>query len=85
MHSQKGYNIYSKETFEEKQQRIKKIAENVLSAQMYNMIAFTVSESLIREVVNDCCEYYDVENEFRKEMEGIIKEYVANKQRTQHV
>ena len=81
MHSQKGYNIYSNETFEEKQQRIKKIAENVLSAQMYNMIAFTVSESLIREVVNECGEYYEVESEFRKEMESIIKEYVANKQR----
>ena len=85
MHSQKGYNIYSNESFEEKQQRIKKIAENVLSAQMYNMIAFTVSESLIREVVNECSEYYEVESEFRKEMESIIKEYVANKQRTQHV
>ena len=83
MHSQKGYNIYSNETFEEKQQRIKKIAENVLSAQMYNMIAFTVSESLIREVVNECSEYYEVESEFRKEMENIIKEYVTNKQRNE--
>ena len=85
MHNQKGYNIYSKETFEEKQQRIRKIAENVLSAQMYNMIAFMVSESLIREVVNECCEYFEVDNEFRKEMESIIKEYVVNKQRTQHM
>ena len=38
MHSQKGYNIYSKETFEEKQQRIRKIAENVLSAQMHKYL-----------------------------------------------
>lgn len=80
MFNQKGYNIYNNETYEEKKERIAKIAESVINIFLYNMISFGVSESLIKEVINEICGYYGLKEEFQKDLEKIVNEYSEKNQ-----
>jgi hypothetical protein len=80
MFNQKGYNIYNNETYEEKKERIAKIAESVINIFLYNMISFGVSESLIKDVINEICGYYGLKEEFQKDLEKIVREYSEKNQ-----
>ena len=49
MHNQKSYNIYNNESVDEKNVRIRKIAENQCVSTLYNMISFGVDSNIMKK------------------------------------
>ena len=75
MHNQKNYNIYSNETYEQKDERIKSIAKSQINSSIYDMISFNVKVNIIYEVIQYFFDYYDLSENVRNDLEKIVKDY----------
>lgn len=60
MHNQKNFNIYSKEDFSTKKERISNIVKFKLNTYLYNMINFEIKRHIITEIIQDFKAYYDL-------------------------
>ena len=79
MHNQKSYNIYNNESVDEKNVRIKKIAENQCVSTLYNMISFGVDSNIMKKCVGYFEEYYEMSKEEVDSMMKMINEYEKKK------
>ena len=79
MHNQKSYNIYNNESVDEKNVRIRKIAENQCVSTLYNMISFGVDSNIMKKCVGYFEEYYEMSKEEVDSMMKMINEYEKKK------
>lgn len=75
MHNQKNYNIYTFESPEEKNKRIKNIVSTQLISFSYNLLSFNVSKEKIKELVYSFVKYYDISDDKTEEIIKNIEDY----------
>jgi hypothetical protein len=60
MHNQKNFNIYSKEDYLSKKERINNIVKFQLNTNLYNMLSFNIKKNVITEIIQEFKNYYDL-------------------------
>ena len=60
MHNQKNFNIYSKEDYSAKKERINNIVKFQLNTYLYNMLSFEVKKNIITDIIQEFKNYYDL-------------------------
>ena len=72
MHNQKNFNIYSKEDYLTKKERINNIVKFQLNTYIYNMISFEIKKNVIDEIIQDFKKYYDLSQNVTDSLNKII-------------
>lgn len=75
MHNQKNYNIYSTESFEDKEKRIQVLVQSQINSFLYNMFSFNVNPKIIKECIQEFIEYYNLDNTFSDKIQENIQNY----------
>ena len=72
MHNQKNFNIYSKEDYLAKKERIINIVKFQLHTYLYNMINFEIKKNIIIEIIQEFRIYYDLSQNIVDSLNKII-------------
>ena len=72
MHNQKNFNIYSKEDYLAKKERIINIVKFQLHTYLYNMINFEIKKNIIIEIIQEFRIYYDISQNIVDSLNKII-------------
>ena len=83
MHNQKKYNLYSEENDILYNIRIKDIVKGQISINLYNMNLFEVNTSLMFKIINNFCNYYELQSNIVDYFNNIVKNYQTNLNETQ--
>ena len=81
MHNQKNYNIYSNETIEKKDERIKGIVKSQINTSIYDMISFNVKVNIMYEAIQYFFDYYELSDNVRNDLENIVKDYSKKREK----
>ena len=60
MHNQKNFNIYSKEDYMVKKERINNIVKFQLNTYLYNMLNFDIKKNIINDIIQEFKTYFDL-------------------------
>jgi len=74
MHNQKNFNIYSKEDFTTKKERINNIVKFQLNTYLYNMLSFDVKKNFITQIIEEFKNYYDLPENIIDSLNKIIED-----------
>ena len=74
MHNQKNFNIYSKEDFTTKKERINNIVKFQLNTYIYNMLSFDVKKNFITQMLEEFKNYYDIAQNIIDSLNKIIED-----------
>ena len=74
MHNQKNFNIYSKEDFTTKKERINNIVKFQLNTYIYNMLSFDVKKNFIEQIIEEFKNYYDLTQNIIDSFNKIIED-----------
>ena len=83
MHNQKKYNLFSEENDILYNIRIKDIVKGQISINLYNMNLFEVNTSLMFKIINNFCNYYELQSNIVDYFNNIVKNYQTNLNETQ--
>ena len=83
MHNQKKYNLFSEENDILYNIRIKDIIKGQISINLYNMNLFEVNTSLMFKIINNFCNYYELQSNIVDYFNNIVKNYQTNLNETQ--
>jgi hypothetical protein len=75
MHNQKNYNIYTFESTEDKQQRIKNIVASQLMSYSYNMLSYEFPKNKAEELILTFAKNYEVDDDKVEELLKNLEEY----------
>ena len=78
MHNQKKYNLFSDENDILYNIRIKDIIKGQISINLYNMNLFEVNTSLMLKIINNFCNYYELQSNIVDYFNNIVKNYQTN-------
>ena len=78
MHNQKKYNLFSEENDILYNIRIKDIVKGQISINLYNMNLFEVNTSLMFKIINNFCNYYELQSNIVDYFNNIVKNYQTN-------
>ena len=78
MHNQKKYNLFSEENDILYNIRIKDIIKGQISINLYNMNLFEVNTSLMFKIINNFCNYYELQSNIVDYFNNIVKNYQTN-------
>ena len=78
MHNQKKYNLFSEENDILYNIRIKDIIKGQISINLYNMNLFEVNTSLMFKIINNFCNYYELQSNIIDYFNNIVKNYQTN-------
>ena len=82
MHNQKKYNLFSEENDILYNIRIKDIIKGQISINLYNMNLFEVNTSLMLKIINNFCNYYELQSNIVDYFNNIVKNYQTNSNET---
>ena len=60
MHNQKNFNIYSKEDYNIRKERINNIVKFQINTYIYNMLSFNIKKNIILDIIQSLKKYYDL-------------------------
>jgi hypothetical protein len=76
MLNQQNYNIYTFESFSDKQKRIQSIVQSQLISFIYNMLSFEISKNKVKEIIERFADYYTLTEEILKNLYKNIDDYL---------
>ena len=75
MHNQKNFNIYSKEDYLTKKERINNIVKFQLNTYIYNMLNFDIKKNIILDIIQQFKNYYDLSQNIIDSLNIIVDDY----------